>query len=72
MREYTEEREEREDLILEYSLGRSVIVCPICSSLKEVKKLDEQMNHIWQCAVCGTSWEETSSHDIIVIPGRGK
>ena len=53
------------DLIL-YCISRNTIVCPnrACGTAFNVDTLDEQMNTTWECAECGTTWEETPTHDI--------
>lgn len=50
--------------ILDYCLGRTVIICPRCSNAYAVKDLDEQLNTDWRCSQCNTRWEETPTHDI--------
>ena len=51
--------------ILDYCVRRTVIVCPRCHSLYEVKDLDEQLNTTWKCSVCHQRWEETPTHDYL-------
>ncbi len=55
---------EYEELMLEYLMHRTIVVCPKCSSLYEVKNLDEQLNRHWTCSMCKTYFEETPTHDI--------
>lgn len=50
--------------LLEYCLHRTVIVCPNCNNLYEVRNLDEQLNVDWACHVCGSQWTETPTHDM--------
>ena len=65
-RSITQWRKDYDENILEYCVNRTIIVCPTCSSLYEVKDLDEQLNTEWTCTVCGQSWEETPTHDVKV------
>ena len=57
-------KKDYDELILDYCISRTIIVCPKCTSLYEVKDLDEQLNTEWTCTVCGQSWEETPTHDV--------
>lgn len=53
---------QQDDELLSYLLDRVYVVCPDCGTMFEVSCLEEQMNTVWCCAVCGCHFREFPHH----------
>ena len=48
---------------LDYAIGRTIVVCPACGSMKSAETLEQQLQTEHACR-CGAQWYELPTHDV--------